>query len=267
MGDPMSDDKKLPVRQLSGVPVQARDEYLTSPVRGRSLLGRAVSRFVARLNTSTINANTEEVQALTEYAKERGALADTMLDAERRIAHYIGHRDDIIEDDHEVHLDQMQENKHQRDLNRRRREQTTRALDAAASRGEMEQGFDHQIAAETKKAALAQAKWQTARAEWGHDAFAQSMPFRKERIEHLYKTGALDAEIERLITESGRDEQRRRNSPEGSASSSQDVATTIEQLLAELNQEIENAHATHASDDQLAVLYAFRSRLSAKLKG
>jgi hypothetical protein len=203
---------------------------------------------------------------LTAYARERGVLADTILDAERRIANYLEHRDDLIQDDHETHRDEMEERRHQRELNRRRREQTLRALDGADARGAMERGYDDQVVEEAKKAALAQAKWERTRAEWGLEAFAQSMPLRKERLEHLYKTGALDAEIDALIREGSRDEQRHSNVSQGSTGSS-DAVATIEQLLAELNQEIENAHATHASDDELAVLYAFRSRLNARLKG
>ena len=41
------------------------------------------------------------------------------------------------------------------------------------------------------------------------------MPFRKERIELLYKQGMLDAEIQALIREGARDRQRQDNlSPE-----------------------------------------------------
>src|SRR5207244_3396433 len=126
---------------------------------------------------------------LNAYVAESGSLAEAAMEADRKIARYVYDRDDIIEDDREHHRDQMAENAHQRELNRKRREATLRGVDAGSSRTQMQDDYDHKTAIETNEAALAQAKWQADRARWGHEAFTQSMPFRKERIEHLYKTG------------------------------------------------------------------------------
>lgn len=188
------------------------------------------------------------------------------LESERKIAHYVHHRDAIIKDDDEAHHDRMEDNHLQRELNRHTREEALKVLDVEKVNTRLQRDYDQKIAVETNETALAQAQWQTARARWGRDAFEQSMPFRKERIEHLYKTGTLDAEIERLISEGSRDKQRVDNAPKLARPAPGEGSTQmIEQLLAELDQEIETAHATHASDDHKAALYAMRARLSAKL--
>ena len=44
-------------------------------------------------------------------------------------------------------------------------------------------------------------------------------------------------------------------------------AGTIEQILAELNREIELAHANQEKDEVIAALYGFRARLTAILEG
>lgn len=265
----MSDerDKNLPARQAPPAQIQHRDTYIASPIAHRSLLGRVASAFVSRLNARMLHDNTEEVSARIAYAREHGELADAMLEAERKVAHYINHRDDIIEDDHAAHLDGMEENEHGRELNRRRRQGTIAALDAQAGCAATEAGYDMKIMIATKEAALAEAQAKAERAKWGRDAFGQSLPFRKERLEHLYKTGALDAEVNRLIHEAGRDEQSRENA-RGAGTSSSDLAganAKINELLAELDQELDIAHATQASPDHLAALYGLKARLSAKL--
>ena len=263
----MSDDSKnLPAPQRPRGVAKPREEYLTSPVSRHSLLGRVWSRFVAGLNTKTIQANTEQVRALKEYGRERGELADVSLDADRRIANYVHHRDDIIDDDHAAHLARMEGSRVRRELDRQTREEMLKTMQAENAKRDIERELDPKIARQAKEAELAQAEWQSAKARWGRDAFEQSMPFRKERIEHLYKTGALDAEIERLISEGGRDKQKIENAPRLPGPASADASIgMLEQLLAELDLDIETAHATHASDDHKAALYAMRARLSARL--
>jgi hypothetical protein len=259
----MSDDAKLPAHRSTNS-VAPRDEYLSSPVRSRSLIGRAVSRWVAGLNTRTVKANTEEVRALTEYARERGNLADATLDAERRIAHYMFDRDDIIADDRETHRDQMEEQRFQRELNRRRREEVLKAIEADHTKSASQREYDQRIAKERNEAALAQAEWETARARWGRDAFDQSLPLRKERTQHIYAEGALDKEIEMLLTEGTRDQALRDGRRGTDPVANTTTLTVLDQLIAEADEQIELARATHASDEILSFLYAMRSRLSAK---
>ena len=103
-------DKKLPVRYHKPETAPTPVDRVHSPVSNQTLLGRFVSGFVARLNKHTIERNIEEVRAHTEYAKARGEYADICTEAERKIEHYLKHRDDIIADDHEQHLDEMEKN-------------------------------------------------------------------------------------------------------------------------------------------------------------
>ncbi|MGD9784059.1 MAG: hypothetical protein AB7E80_17130 [Hyphomicrobiaceae bacterium] len=264
MGD--DDKKNLPAARYDNVPARPGGDYLTSPVRGRSLIGRAVSRFVARLNAATIRDNIDQVSALQDYAKARGALADATLDAELRIRNYVEHRDDLIQEQHEAHLDRMEENRHQRDLNRRRREQTLLALDGSAARSAIEEDYDLKIARAKKEAELAEAAWQADRARWGREAFNQTLPLRREKIEHLYKTGALDEELDRLLREREIATQRSRMAAAaGPGSTPCAENSTVAQLLREIDEEIELAHRTHASDEIKATLYAMRARLQSKL--
>lgn len=264
----MSDEKKLPVPHTPHA-IAPGTEYLSSPVRSRSLIGRAVSRWVAGLNTRTVIANTEEARALAEYARERGNLADATFDAERRIAHYIYDRDDIIADDREAHRDQMEEQRFQRELNRRRREEILRAVDADHGKAAEQRDYDRRIAKERNEASLSQAKWEAARANWGHEAFEESLPSRRERTRHIYAEGALDKEIAMLLTEGIRDQALRESDGRRAAepASKAETLSMLDQLIAETDQEIEVARATHASDEVLSFLYAMRARLSAKRAG
>lgn len=268
--DEKDDDKRLPViRTPPAVPTSRGPAYPQSPVQHRSLAGRLWSRFVSTMNTKTIDANRVEVQALTNYADARGALAQAMLRADRAVFDYVEHRDDYLREDHADFLNSMEEKEHQRELDRRRRAATLRALDADATQSAMQREYDHKIAVETNEAALAEAQWKAAHAQWGRDAFQQTLGFRRERLDHLYKTGAIEKEIDRLISESLRDEQlAAHNRSAGLAPQHGNVVSSIavlEQWLGELDQELEIAHATHASDDHKAALYALRSRLSAKI--
>lgn len=270
----MSDDDKkyLPV---AGKPpaVTAHGHgpaYPQSPIRGHGLTGRLWSRFVAKLNTKTIEANAAEVRALTDYANARGELAQSMLRTDRAVFDYVEHRDDYLRDDHEDHLNRMEEKAHQRERDRIRRAETMRALKANAEQSAMQRNYDHKIAVQNNEAALAEAQWSAAHAQWGRDAFQQTLGYRRERLDHLYKTGALEKEIDRLLSESLRDEQLAAQNRNGGVSA-QDGAVlsrlaVLEQMLAEVDQELELAHATHASDSNKAALYDLRSRLTAKLE-
>jgi hypothetical protein len=260
--DDTGDKKSLTVSGPRGAPA-----YPQSPLQNRGLPGRLWSRFVAKLNTKTIEANTGELKALDDYVTVRGELAKSMLRTDRAVFDYVEHRDDYLRDDHEAHLDRMAENEHQRQLNRLRREETLRAVTADSERAAMQRNFDHKIVVQNNEAALAEAEWKAAHAQWGRDAFLETLGHRRERLDHLYKTGAIDKEIDRLIAESLRDEQLGATRQNVGTSATPDLSSIaiLEQMLAELDHEIELAHATHASDDHKAALYAMRSRLTAKL--
>ncbi len=90
------------------------------------------------------------------------------------------------------------------------------------------------------------------------------VPIREKRLKHLYETGAIDAELERIIAESERDEQLRK---QAGAEDQSAGASTLDQLIEELNEQIENAQETHASDEELAVLFRLRAQLKSKRGG
>ena len=56
-----------------------------------------------------------------------------------------------------------------------------------------------ELAGTQHQAKVSEGKRAAARAQYGHDAFTQSMPLRHERLTHLFKSGALDAEIEMVM--------------------------------------------------------------------
>lgn len=225
---------------------------------------------MAGLNSKTIAANTEELRALDTYVKVRGELADAMLNADRKVFNYVEHRDDILENDHQDHLARMEDARVERELNQKVREERLRSMQAATERAAVERAFDHKILVQAKEAELAQAEWKAAHAQWGRDAFNQTLGYRRERLDHLYKTGAIDKEIDRLVAESLRDEALGGSKPAermgAEPHADQTAIAVLEQMLVELDQEIEIAQATHASDEQKAALYALRGRLKAKLE-
>lgn len=239
----MSDDK-LPDRYHKPTTVPAPIDRVHTAVSEQSLLGRVMSGFVARLNTHTIERNTSELKARREYTEEFERLTGATLKKDRALDHYLRHRDDIIRDDHERHLDEMEANRHARVQAKEEREHQA------------------QLARERQSQELNQAKRATAQSQWGVDAFNQSRPYRQERLDHLFKTGALDAEIEMLM----RDEQLAelvggRKQPEQTNRSD-----ALKQLLEALEQEIDLSHKTHASADVMIALQSFRARIESKLE-
>src|SRR5271166_1007006 len=117
----MADDK-LPSRYNRISTASSPADRVHTSVSDQSILGRVVSGFIAKLTTNTITRNAEELKARTCYQEELQRLARATLETDRMIEHYRKHRDHIIQDDHEQHLDQMEENRHQRELARIRRQ-------------------------------------------------------------------------------------------------------------------------------------------------
>jgi hypothetical protein len=265
----MANDKNLPMKRTpDALPDGDRVDYVRAPLRDSSLLGRAVSRFVAILNKKTVDANAAEVRAHSDNVRAQAELADEMLAADRKIANYLYHRDDLIANDHQAHVSAMVEAQTSRQIDDQLRGERLSALDASLSSAAVQRAHDARVTEQTHAAELAQAEWAAARTAWGRDAFEQTLPLRKERIQHLYTVGALDEEIQMLIRQYGRDEQRRNNGqgakPADHSTSNAAARNAIDQLLVEVDQEIELARATHASDETLSALYAWRARLNAK---
>ena len=208
----MSGDK-TPTRYSRTSTVPSPVDRVHAAVSDQSLLGRVVSGFVARLNTHTIDRNTEEVQARIAYTHEVGMLADVSLERDRKIARYLNDRDGIIENDRAEHRLQME-------LDRLERERKLRE----AKRAE-------ELAALEHKPKVTDAKFKSDSTQWGHDAFKKSLPHREERLNHLFKSGALDAEIEMLL----RDKDVAKLMSKGNDASKPQRTEGIEQVLAELN--------------------------------
>ena len=100
-----------------------------------------------------------------------------------------------------------------------------------------------------------------ARAQWGLDAFLQSLPYRKERIEHLFKSGAADAALDLIATlKELMDEQTVKDAP------GRPDPVPFEKFLDVLDAYIKEAQKKQASDEQLALLHTFRSELSAAVE-
>jgi len=237
--------KKLPVRYHKTETAPTAVDRVHPPVSDQTLLGRFVSGFVARLNRHTIERNTEEVRALMEYAKARGEYAEKSTEAERKIEHYLKHRDDIIADDHEQHLDQMEASRAARALAREERE------------------HQMELARERRKQELNTTRFESATKQWGLDAFNQSLPHRRERIDHLYKSGALDAQLGAAIVSSKIDEVTAKAKPTQAVPQER---SPIEKTLEIIDQQIEIAAANHASQEAIEQLITLRARLSAQIE-
>jgi hypothetical protein len=237
-------DKKLPVRYHKPETAPTPVDRVHAPVSNQTLLGRFVSGFVARLNKHTIERNIEEVRAHTEYAKLRGEYAETCGEAERKIEHYLKHRDHIIADDHERHLEEMDKSREAR-------------IDAREERE-----HQRQLVRERRQQELNQARFASATTRFGLDVFNQTLPHRQEELEQKAKTGTLDAELDMLmrvkdVAQSRKSEATPPPPPQTDA---------LEKMLAELDHEIEVAHGTNQSDDVKSALYSLRSRVSALIE-
>ena len=236
-------DKKLPVRYHKTETAPTRVDGVHAPATGRSLFGRIFSGFISDLNKATLERNAKEVKARTDHAHAVSELHDALTERDRKIEHYLQHRDDLIIDDHERHLDEMEKNRDAR-------------IDASEERE-----HQRQLARERRQQELNQARFASATTRFGLDVFNQTLPHRQEELEQKAKTGTLDAEIDMLMRV--KDVAKTRNSEDTPPPPQTDA---LEKMLAELDHEIEVAHGTQASDDVKSALYALRSRISALIE-
>lgn len=263
----MSDDEKLPAKRTEPLPPASETPgYLTTPAARRNWFGRTFGRLLHDHRARTIRSATNEVDATRENLK---ALEDLHIQAGRTARavddfHYATPR--IIANDRANTDHSMAEASIRRQIEAEESAQRLAEAKARGQRGRVQGDYDDQIAVFNNEEKLADARMRAERAQWGLDAFRRSMPFRRDRIEHLYKTGALNAELDRIILESERDAQLRQGAARDGSDGLDAQGAVFEQMLAELNQEIENAHATHAGDEVLAALHSFRAKVSARLK-
>jgi hypothetical protein len=238
-------DKKLPVRYHKAETAPTPVDRVHAPVNDQTLLGRFVSSFVARLNKHTIERNTEEIEARIKHQNAETELAEAVLKRDRTVEHYLKHRDDIIADDHEQHLEQMTANR------------TARAL----ARDEREHQIE--LARERRKQELNAARFESATKQWGFDAFNQSLPHRQERVDQMYRSGALDAQLRAVLLDKKIDEVTAKEKPTEPTSKQQ---SNTEQMLQFIDLQIEHAAATHASQEVIDNLTDIRATLSSRLE-
>ena len=244
----MSEDqsgKKLPVPYHKTETAPTALDRVHTPVHTQTLLGRVFSAFTARLNTNTIKRHTEQIEASTKQQHAETKLAEATLERDRAVEHYLQHRDDIIADDHEQYLDQRAVNRAARALAREERE------------------HQMELAREKRKQELAQARFASATTQWGLDAFTGSRPHRQERIDHLYKSGALDAQLGAAILS---DKVNKVTTKEKPAEAAPEYRSSVAKALEAIDQQIELAAATHASQDVIDQLTALRARLSSQIE-
>jgi len=236
-------ENKLPVPHHKAETPPTPVDRVHTPVHTQTLLGKVFSAFTARLNTNTIEHNTKEIEARIKQQHAETELSEAVLKHDRAFEHYLKHRDDIIANDHEQHLDEMEKNRDAR-------------IDAREERE-----HQRQLARERRQQELNQTRFASATTRFGLDVFNQTLPHRQEELEQKAKTGTLDAEIEMLMRV--KDVAKSRKSEDTPPPPQTDA---LEKMLAELNHEIEVAHGTQASDDVKSALYAFRSRVSALIE-
>ena len=238
-------NKKLPVPYNKPRTEPAPVDRVHTPVHNQGVLGKVFSAFTARLNTRTFERNTEEVEAHTKYRRAETDLAEAWLKRDRTIEHYIKHRDDIIADDHDEHVDQMEANRTARAFAREERE------------------HQMQLIREKRKEQLNEARFSAATTQWGLDAFTKSLSHREERVDEMYRTGALDAQIRTVLLNKKLDQVRAKEKPIEAAPKQQQSST--EQMLQFIDLQIENAAANHASQEVIDNLIEIRAGLSSQL--
>ena len=257
MTDEPGKTSKLPAHLQSKLPAASADMH--SPVDGRSIVGKFFSGIVARLNKRTLDDGKAEVKAQTAFIEAKGELADAAVVTLRKVNRYRIDTPSILENDRQDHADQLREAENQRKLAELRRQAELESAQRALERSRMEGDLDYHKSLASKQAEVAEANARRIRSEFYRRLQTLLVPIREKRLTNLYETGAIDAELDRMVAEGEREQKN------GKTSTGQSVKKeTIDQLIAEINEQITLAHATHASEAELGVLYQFLSRLKAK---
>ena len=239
-------DKRLPARYHKTETAPTPIDKVHTSVHKQSLVGRMASAFVARLNKHTIDRHTEEVDARTKHKEAETKLAEATLKRDRTIDHYLTHRDDIIRDDHEQHLDEMEANREAR-LDAKEEREHKRKL----RRAQWEQELN-------------QATFTAATTRFGLEVYNQTRPLRLDQLLQKAKEGTLDAELDMLVIAQEVAEQR---NPKESTSKAQTPQTDgLERMLTEVDYEIREGPGRGVSDEGMSALYTLRARLSALIE-
>ena len=227
------DDKKLPA------PIEP--PRLPAAPQSRSLFGWAGSAFNAILNTKTFQKKTEEAKAYRLYLEESARIPPAMLERDRAVEHYIQNRDAIIENDRKEHKRQM------------KKERTRRKIEKEQDQTRL------RIARLKNKKELTDAQRETERSQWGLDAFKISLPYRRERIAHLYQQGTAEAAGDMIatLTELAGDAEEKETPVASQIHAFEEELAYIEKLI----DECQDA----ATSEQMHLLYKKRAQLKERI--
>ena len=153
-------DNKLPDRYNKPATAPSPIDRVHPAVTRASLLGKFVSGFMARLNTHTIQRNTDEVKALRAYRGGEGEAGRRHARTRSQTRALSSHRDDIIGTITSSIVDQMEANPD------RARQYGKSASIRRSWRASSEAGTQSGQSRSTT--------------QWGVDAFNQSLPHRQD---------------------------------------------------------------------------------------
>jgi hypothetical protein len=227
-------DEKLPARtQTPGLPEVPQSS---------SLLGRIKSAFRSRLNRRTILDNTPEAEVYRLYLEELERLPEAMLKKDRAVEHYLQHRDEIIENDHQEHQ---------------------RRMDKEWARRKIEAEEDiHQIkiARLRRQEQLSKAKTKAERARFVLDTFTATAPHNKDSKESRSRKDAADAALDMLAVL-----QTLMVDEEADDASATSRPRTLEDDLAYIEKLIDECQST-ATPEQMYLLYNIRAQLKSRVE-
>jgi len=216
------DDKKLPTRiEQAGLPEAPQN---------RSWLGWVGRAFGSILTTKTLQKKTEAAEAYRLYLEESARIPKAMLERDREVDNYLHNRDAIIEND---------------------RQERQRELDGKWAERKIEAEDDvHKVrmARLKRKSEEAQAQRELEKSQWGLDAFRITVPHRKERIDHLFRQGTIEAAGDMMgaLNQIIGDEEEKKTPAASRLSTLEQKLAFVESLMDELASNPEAAAAVQA---------------------
>ena len=224
------------------LPARTQTPGLPEVPQSSSLLGRIKSAFRSRLNRRTILDNTAEAEAYRLYLEELERLPEAKLKKDRAVEHYLQHRDDIIENDHQQHRRQMY------------KEWAQRKIEAA------EDIHQIKIARLRRQEQLSKAKTRAERAQFVLDTFTATAPHNKGSEESRSRKGAAHAALDLIALL-----QTLREDEEADDASATSRPRTLEDELAYIEKLIDECQSKTAPE-QMYLLYNIRAQLKSRIE-
>ena len=253
MKDDVDGKTKLPVRRSESLPIPS-DNPGTEGV-----ISSAVSGFVSDMRRRAFSKRASETHAHADLLDARSRLATSFETLTRR-TNRLRDLPNILEEDQFIRDEERKDGAHRRAVAALHRQQEIEREHAALGRARMERDLDYHKTLADKQADVEGAQARRIRSNFYRKLQATLVPVREKRLKHLYETGAIDAELDRIVAESERDDKSRKRQ-RGKESS---ATFSLDPFIEELNEEIANAQANHATDEELAMLYRFRARLKSR---